>query len=247
MHRFSRAQSECGAFDLSSHPSQDSGLELLRRDFAPEPRAAYTKLPHSAVIAPRMRRALIAVLILLALAVAWFAWPFAGLYDLARAAQSRDVAKIEQRVDFASLGRSLSEQIVQTYSRLAGLPVERGSLVAGLASAIADPIIARLLTRVTLAELLENGWPKNVLGDPPPEFRAPNWNALGNARQLFSNSEYGITEFRLRLPVDASRERQFRIHLALRGLTWKLSGLDLPQELLERLAREVMKQQGKAG
>jgi len=192
-----------------------------------------------------MRKWIIAILILVLAGVGWFAWPFAGLYDLARAAQSRDVAKIEQRVDFAALGRSLSGQIVQTYSRLAGLPVERGSLVAGLASAIADPIIARLLTRVTLAELLENGWPKNVLGDPPAEFRAPNWNALGSAWQVFANSEYGITEFRLKLPADASRERQFRVHLALRGLTWKLTGLDLPQELLERLAREIMKQQSK--
>jgi hypothetical protein len=47
--------------------------------------------------------------------------------------------------------------------------------------------------------------------------------------------------------VDAARERQFRIHLALRGLSWKLTGLDLPQDLQERLARELMKQQGKAG
>src|SRR5215218_4583185 len=102
-----------------------------------------------------MRRAVVALLVLVLLFLGWSAWPFVGLYDLARAAQSRDIAKIEQRVDFAALGRSLSGQIVQTYSRLAGLPVERGSLVAGLASAIADPIIARLLTRVTLAQVLE--------------------------------------------------------------------------------------------
>jgi len=194
-----------------------------------------------------MRRTIIAIVIVALAGIGWCAWPIIGLYDLARAAQSRDVAKIEQRVDFAALGRSLSGQIVQTYARLAGLPVERGSLVAGLASAVADPIIARLLTRVTLAELLENGWPQTVLGDPPPTFQRPNWNALGNAWQLFANSEFGIGEFRLRLPADAPRERQFRIHLALRGLSWKLTGLDVPQELQERLARELMKQQGKAG
>lgn len=194
-----------------------------------------------------MRKSIIAIFILALAAIGWFAWPFVGLYDLARAAQSRDVVKIEQRVDFAALGRSLSEQIVQTYSRLAGLPVARGSLVAGLASAIADPIIARLLTRVTLAQVLETGWPKDVLGDPPAEFRAPDWNSLGSAWQVFSNAEYGVGEFRLRLPADAPRERQFRVHLALRGLTWKLTGLDVPQELQERLAREIMKQQGKAG
>ena len=65
--------------------------------------------------------------------------------------------------------------------------------------------------------------------------------------QLYASSEYGIGEFRIRLPVSAPRERQFRIRLALRGLAWKLSGIDLPQDLQERLARELIKQQGKPG
>ena len=194
-----------------------------------------------------MRKAVIIVLVLLALSLGWSAWPFVGLYDLARAAQSGDIQKIEQRVDFASLGRSLSGQIVQTYTRLAGIPAERGSLIAGVASAVADPIVARLLTRVALAELVQNGWPKSTLGDPPPDLQRPNWNAIGNAWQLYANSEYGIGEFRIRLPVSAPRERQFRIRLALRGLTWKLGGIDLPQDLQERLARKLIEQQGKPG
>jgi hypothetical protein len=194
-----------------------------------------------------MRKTLIPIVILLVLGVGWCAWPFVGLYDLARAAQSGDVARIEQRVDFAALGHSLSGQIVQTYARLAGLPVQRGSLIAGLAFAVADPIIARLVTRAALAELLQNGWPNAVLGDPPTNFQRPSWNSLGNAWQLYANSEYGLGEFRIKLPVDAPRERQFRIQLGLRGLSWKLTGLDLPQELQERLARELMKQEGKLG
>ena len=194
-----------------------------------------------------MRKAAAAIVILIALWLGWSAWPFLGVYELARAAQSGDVTRIEQRVDFAALGRSLSEQIVQTYARLAGMPVQRGSLVAGLASAVANPIVARLVTRAALADLLQNGWPKTVLGDPPPNLQRPNWNALGNAWQLYANSEYGLGEFRIKLPVDGPRERQFRIHLGLRGLSWKLIGLDLPRDVQERLARELMKQEGKLG
>jgi hypothetical protein len=194
-----------------------------------------------------MRKTLAAIGVLVLLWIGWSAWPFVGLYDLARAAQSGDIQRIEQRVDFVDLGRSLSGQMVQTYVRLVGLPAERGSLVAGLASAVADPIVARLLTRVALGELVQNGWPKSALGDPPVELQRPNWNALGNVWQLYASSEYGIGEFRIRLPVNAPRERQFRIRLALRGLTWKLSGIDLPQDLQERLARELIKQQGKPG
>ena len=69
-----------------------------------------------------VRKILVIIGILVLLWVGWSAWPFVGLYDLARAAQSGDIERIEQRVDFASLGRSLSGQIVQTYARIAGLP-----------------------------------------------------------------------------------------------------------------------------
>ena len=194
-----------------------------------------------------MRKAVITVVVLFIVFLGWTAWPFIGLYDLARAAQSGDVAKVEQRVEFPALGRSLSGQIVRTYARLTGLPIDRGGLLAGLATAVADPIVARLITRVALAQFLQNGWPKEVLGDRPPDFQGLNWNALGNVGQLYANSEYGLGEFRLWLPVNEPRARQFRIQLALRGLTWKLIGLDLPQELQERLARELMKQHGKLG
>lgn len=191
-----------------------------------------------------MRKIIVAIIVLLALGFAWSAWPFVGVYQLARAVQSGDIERIEQRVDYPALSRSLSGQILQTYARLSGLPVDR-SLMLGLASAVADPLVTRLLSRVALGQFLQNGWPKDVLGDRPPNFPTPNWNALGDAGQLFANAEYGIGEFALRLPLDQPRARQFRVHLGLRGLSWKLTGFDLPQEVLDRLARELIKQ--KAG
>ena len=192
-------------------------------------------------------RKIVVILVVVLLGLGLFAWPFLGIYDLARAAQSGDIERIEQRVDFARLGRSLSGQITQTYARLAGIPAGPGSLIAGVASAVADPIVARILTRVALAELVQNGWPKSSLGDPPAELPKPNWNALGDVWPLYANSEYGLGEFRIRLPVTAPRDKQFRLQLGLSGLTWKLSGIDLPAELQERIARELIKQQGKRG
>jgi hypothetical protein len=191
-----------------------------------------------------MRKIIAALIVVLALWLAWSAWPFLGVYDLARAVQSGDVARIEQRVDYPALGRSLSGQILGTYARLSGVPLDLG-LIKGLASAIADPLVAKLVSRLALAQLLQNGWPQDVLGDRPPNFPTPNWNAMGDAWQLYANSQYGLGNFSLRLPVDQPSARQFRIHLGLRGLTWKLTGFDLPDEVLDRLARELMKQ--KAG
>lgn len=191
-----------------------------------------------------MRKTYLGLALIATLFVVWSAWPFIGLYGLARAVQSGDVTRIEERVDFAALGQSLSAQILQSYSRLTGIPADRGGLVGSIASAVADPVIARLLTRVAVAELVHKGWPSDVIGPPPPQFRGIDWSALGNAWQIYANSEYGIGTFRVWLPVDAPRPRQYRVHLGLRAWSWKLIGLDIPPGLTDRLAQELVKQQG---
>lgn len=186
-----------------------------------------------------MRKTIVTILVLILLCLGWSAWPFVGLYQLARIARSGDVVAMEQRIDFPAMGQSLSRQVVQTYARLAGVPADRAIL--GLAAAIADPMVARLMSRVVLAQLVQDGWPKEILGDRPPDFKGLDWNAPGTAWQLYANSEYGIGQFHLRIPAEVPRAQQFRIQLSLSGFTWKLSGLDLPEDLLDRLARELIK------
>src|ERR1051325_6656600 len=188
-----------------------------------------------------MRKIVAAIIVLVVLFLAWSAWPFFGVYALARAVQSGDIAKIEERVDYPALGRSLSGQILATYARQTGLPLDRG-LVGNLAQAVADPVVAKILSRLAFAQFLQSGWPTPVLGDRPPTIPAPNWNALGDVWQLYAHAQYGFGGFSLRLPADKPRARQYRIILTLEGLTWKLTGFELPDEVLERLARELMKQ-----
>ena len=188
-----------------------------------------------------MRKIVAAILVVVALFVAWSAWPFFGVYALARAVQSGDIARIEERVDYPALGRSLSGQILATYARQTGLPLDRG-LIGNLASAIADPLVTRVLSRLALAQFLQNGWPTPVLGDRPPSIPTPNWNALGDIWQLYANARYGLRDFSLRLPVSEPRARQYRINLTLQGVTWKLTGFELPDEVADRLARELAKQ-----
>lgn len=191
-----------------------------------------------------MRKVIVTIFVLVLLWLGWSVWPFFGFYDFARAVRAGDIGRIETQVDYPALGGSLRAQILETYVRLSGAPVDRG-LMLGIAAAIADPLIARLVSRVALRELLQKGWPDDVLGDKPPDIPSPDWNTLGDVWQLYVNSEYGLGEFRLKLPVDQPRAKQFRVHLALHGFGWKLSGFDLPQNVLDRLARELMKQ--KAG
>ena len=188
-----------------------------------------------------MRKIVAAVLVIVVLFVAWSAWPFFGVYALARAVQSGDIARIEERVDYPALGRSLSGQILAVYARQTKLPLDRG-LIGGIANAIADPVVAKILSRLALAQFLQTGWPAPVLGDRPPTVPTPNWNALGDVWQLYANAQYGLRDFSLRLPVNEPRARQYRINLTLQGLSWKLTGFELPDEVADRLARELVKQ-----
>ena len=188
-----------------------------------------------------MRKIAAAIIVLVVLFLAWSAWPFFGVYALARAVQSGDIAKIEERVDYPALGRSLSGQILATYARQTALPLDRG-LVGNLAAAVADPVVAKILSRIAFAQFLQSGWPTPVLGDRPPTIPAPNWNALGDIWQLYSQAQYGLRDFSLRLPVNEPRARQYRITLTLEGLTWTLTAFELPDEVADRIARELVKQ-----
>jgi hypothetical protein len=110
-----------------------------------------------------------------------------------------------------------------------------------------DPFIEKLLLPENIGELMRNGWPKAVLPDAPAGIEGLDPDLLGNAWQLYLNSDYGIGEVRTTLPFHQPRDRQYRVQLALSNWTWKLSGLDLPVALQEHLVRELMKQQGKDG
>jgi hypothetical protein len=190
-----------------------------------------------------MKKTIAAIVILFAVWFAWSAWPFLALYDLVRAAQAADVAGIERRVDFPALRRSLSSQIIQAYARLTGKKVDGGGLMVGIASAFADPFVEKLLSPQALADLLQNGWPREMLAERPEGFEGLDLNTLGNALQLYFAADYGIGEFRVPVPVNRPVALQFRIRLTLADWTWRLSGLDLPNALQDRLARELIKQE----
>jgi len=189
-----------------------------------------------------MRKIVVAALAFLALCGAYVAWPFASLYEVVRAAQAGDAARIEQRVDFPALRRSLVAQLIEAHARLSGKRLDRSGLTVGIASGFASPLVEQLVSPATLAEIMRNGWPNKMLPDKPAGVEGLDSNTLGNVWQLYLNSDYGIGEARFSVPVNRPKEKQFRVRLALSGWTWKLSGLDLPWELQERLAREFVKQ-----
>jgi hypothetical protein len=191
-----------------------------------------------------MRRTFIALGVFVALCLAYVVWPFASLFDVVRAAQTGDTATIAQRVDVPALRRSFTAQLIDTYARLTGKNLDRKGVIGAVAGSFTDPMVEKLLASPIVAELIRTGWTKSILAaERPASLEGLDPGALGNAWQLYLNSDYGVGEVRYAVPASRPKDKQFRVRLSLSQWNWKLAGLDLPHELQEQIVRELIKQE----
>jgi hypothetical protein len=65
--------------------------------------------------------------------------------------------------------------------------------------------------------------------------------SLGRLWQVFLQSEQGVRRFDIGVPLDAPPARRLKLQFRLTHWVWKLSGIELPEELRVRLARELIK------
>jgi hypothetical protein len=75
-----------------------------------------------------MKRFVPTFLILLALLVGYWAWPFFALRALAAGLQAGDVTASKEEVDYTRLRRSFTEQIIGAYLRVTGRASQLGAL-----------------------------------------------------------------------------------------------------------------------
>jgi hypothetical protein len=193
-----------------------------------------------------MRLALWITIILVVLLGAYAIWPVAGFYRIASAIESRDAAALTKLVNFPSLRKSLTKQLLATYLELTGKEKKLGlfgkSIAMGVGGSIAEPIVARLVNEETLMDLLTKGSAGGgaaVSADCVPFSKS----ALRSGWQTWCDSEYGLGDFHVRLPPDKSFDEQFRVKLSLTQWQWKLSGIDLPESLRVQLAQEIISRQ----
>jgi hypothetical protein len=129
---------------------------------------------------------------------------------------------------------------VEEYFTLTGTKPPLKALAKRFAVSVADPIIARLMTVRALLDLLGKG----DAGESAkvPVERAPFASgALNDLWQVWLDSDYLGRDFYVYLPPKKSREEQFRLNLRLTSWRWRVVGLDLPADLREHLARELVK------
>lgn len=192
-----------------------------------------------------MKRFILGFLLGVALLLGYWAWPFAGLHALAVDLQTRDSVALDNDVDFGHVRRSLSEQIITAYLRITGRAASVSIFGSGVASAlgasIADPLVSQIINAENFIALL-NGQPV------PTEFGQVSFDigqlpssSLYAAWRAWRGTEYELDHFSIWLPVDAEPARQFRLRLQLIQWHWKLTGIDIPQTLRDRLGRELAK------
>ncbi len=196
-----------------------------------------------------MRRWLWIILALVLIGAAYWAWPFFGAAQLASAAQRGDTAEVVERVDMPALRRSLARQIAHAYLQATGKAQKLTGFGLGLAGAaattVADPYVAELLSPENITALIGQGKIGAVkLGNQTVAIT----RALPNVPDLFradimsavtGSSFDGIASFVIPI-TRAGSDQTYAVHLRLDGLTWRLSGLDLPPPVIDEMAHAIL-------
>jgi hypothetical protein len=170
--------------------------------------------------------------------------PFVALYDMSKAIEARDMDRITERVNFNALRVSLARQILGEYLKTQDLDGLGQQAATQAGTAVLNPVLEELITPQAIIDLLNDGQLQRATGPQgrngsffPLGFDAAS---LGKAWRTFIMSEtQGFRAITIPLPADEPRDKQFKITLRLRGTTWRLTGIDLPEPLKDELIKRA--------
>jgi hypothetical protein len=179
----------------------------------------------------------------LILLLAYWAWPFFALHALAADVQARDAVALSKLVDIARLRQSLGDQIAAAYLRdkeRAGRPGVGSEPAESLAGgAIADPLVAQIINPENLIALLDGETIATEFGTVSVDLGELPTTSLDAALRAWLGSDYWVDRFSTALPVTAEPRQQFRLRMQLLQWQWRLTGIDLPEEMRVQMARQL--------
>ena len=184
-----------------------------------------------------------AILSSIVLAIALVVWPLLGLKMLADAVAARDAARFMRLVDLPQLKRSFGGQIARAQLKLSNPGRRLSPLVLNLATqagmAAADAYVVKIVEAESLFDILE---PSKIesFGGPIATPRAVAFPNLRNAGKLLSSELRGRNLY-VTVPLSAGPQQGYRLRLRLSRWRWKLAGIDLPEHIVDHLAREIMR------
>ncbi len=183
----------------------------------------------------------ISFLLLLAWAI-FVVSPFVALYDLSKAVQAKDVARITERVNFNALRVSLARQILGEYLKTQDLGTIEREVAAQAGATALNPVLAALVTPQAVIDLLEDGQLQQAAGGTSPsaigvDFDLASFSGLW--RIFIASEAQGFRAITIPLTPEETKDRQLRVTMRLRGTTWRLTGIELPAPLREELTKRA--------
>jgi hypothetical protein len=174
-------------------------------------------------------------------------WPFLGLYQLAAAVRAVDASRLLDRVEVASVRRSVVDQAVAEVMRGADVRRRLGPLAGQLtrgASIALDQQLAGLINADAIRDLLQDRVPPALTKPGQPDTAATLDWPRAPIRYLHGAWYGAPTTFRVRLGASPSEDAWLTLTFRRRGLEWKLTELHLPQALMSHIIPLVQAKMG---
>ncbi len=168
-----------------------------------------------------------------------------SLSGLLAAVRDGDGAAVLARTDRPALAASISRQVVDTYMHHVGerrrlSPAEQ-MIASAVGGGVVQSVLQQLLTPENLTLLLQRGHVAATQNTPAvdnlrPALTLAGKNPLALLGRLRFVTPVGIS---IRISEKNDPDNYTALHLHSEGLTWKLSGIDLPQRALRDLASAI--------
>lgn len=159
-----------------------------------------------------MRRLIIGLIVIVAIAVLWTLWPYYALYDLGNSLNQADAAGLERRIDWISVRQGLREELSASFQRAVardeanqGFP---GAVFGrGLATALGPSLIEKIVDVVATPQMIANLIAQQKLGDPLA-------NATGRAGMEAASKKDGLHLDMVKYAFFSGSPVAFRVEIA---------------------------------
>ena len=175
-----------------------------------------------------------------------FASPWLALRDLTQAFEDQDTRQLEKLVDFPELREDIKVTAKAAMMKSAAIELEGNPFAAMgimMANAIVDPIIDQVISPAGLQLFFSageisggtDGLPENI--DAIARDLIPSGDGVDTAQNIDVKTEYvGINEFEVQISNEDILNESFSLYMRREGIGgWKVSGLKVPNSLIEKL------------
>ncbi len=182
---------------------------------------------------------LIATALLVAIVVAYAFWPLMSAANLLRAARNGDAIAIEAYVDFPRLRRSIARQIVVEAVRQHPIQGPERQLALGAGTTALAAWLDELLTPKILADMFGGRAVAPSASNAPVDLSPIRTVPLRGLLRIWWHSGFASPmRYDLTLPRPDGGAGLL-VGMELRGTGWKVTRLDLPDDVREGLARRL--------